>query len=316
MGVGRVTKTAVALALPMLAFTASAQTSPADITGAQRGVSWDQGHSAAWYLSQHRRLGAAITALKPQRPGIIDAYVIVIGLDADPVFTREASETAKVLSRRYDAIGRTILLATGSATQPDGSPPNLAASLAAVAAKMDKDEDILTLYATAHGGPGVGIVYKDSDKGYGMIAPARLAELLDELGIKRRMLIISACYSGQFIGALASTETLIVAAADDDRTSFGCAPANDWTFFGDALINEALRKPTGFEAATREAFAQINEWEFAKGLTSSKPRLFVGDKAKVWLETLEKRIPPETTARVGRPAIEWEAAQKAAETKP
>jgi hypothetical protein len=293
-----------------------AQVSPSDIVAAQRGVSWDQGHSAAWHLDQHSKLASAIAGLRPQRRGVVDAYVIVIGLDADPVFGREAAETAKVLTRRYDAAGRVILLSAGSDAYPDGSPPHLAAAIAAVAAKMDKTEDALILYATAHGGPGVGLVYKDSDRGYGMIAPARLAGLLDEVGIRRRMLLISACFSGQFVGALASTDSIIVAAADDDRTSFGCAPANDWTFFGDALINIAMRKPSNFEAAIAEAFALINEWEFGKGLTSSKPRLFLGEEAKLWLATLEKRVPPDATSRVGRPSIEWEAAEKAASSKP
>jgi hypothetical protein len=289
-----------------------AQTSPADVAGAQRGLSWDQGHSAQWHLGQHRKLASAIAALRPQRPGVIDAYVVVIGLDADPVFGREAVETAKVLSRRYDAAGRVILLSAGSESLPDGSPPHLATALAAVAAKMDKAEDALILYATAHGAPGIGIVYKDADRGYGMVAPVRLASLLDEVGIKRRMLLISACFSGQFVGGLASPDSVIVAAADDDRTSFGCAPANDWTFFGDALINIAMRKAVPFETATTEAFGLISEWEFSKGLTSSKPRLFVGEQARQWLALLEKRIPAGTTPKVGRPSIEWEAAAKEA----
>lgn len=281
-----------------------AQISPSDVSGAQKGMTWDQGRSAAWHLGQHRKLAAALAALKPERPKIVDAYVVVIGLDGDPVFVREATETAKVLSRRYDAAGRTILLAAGSGADPDGSPPNLATALAAVAGKLNKAEDVLILYATAHGAPGIGVVYKDRDKGYGMIAPARLAALLDELGIKRRMLLISACYSGQFVTGLASPDSAIVTAADDDRTSFGCAPANDWTFFGDALINNALRRPDPFMAATTSAFSLIDAWEESKGLTSSKPRIFVGDGAKKWLATLEARIPPGTTAKVGKPSIE------------
>ena len=94
----------------------------ADVAAAEKGMSWEQGHSAQWHLEQHRRLSKALDALKPQRPGTVDAYVIVAGLDADPVFQREAAETAKVLARRYDAEGRTVLLASGSAAAPDGSP--------------------------------------------------------------------------------------------------------------------------------------------------------------------------------------------------
>ena len=289
--------------------SAKAQISPSEISGAQKGYAWEAGHSAAWHLDQHRKLAVAIAALRPERPGLVDAYVVVIGLDSDPVFGREAGETAKVLARRYDAVGRTILLAAGSQTSPDGSPAHLATSLAAIAAKMNTAEDALILYATAHGGPGIGIVYRDGETGYGMVAPLRISGLLDELAIKRRMIVISACYSGQFVGGLANPNSVIVTASDDDRTSFGCAPANDWTFFGDALINTALRKATPFEPAAAEAFGLIGEWENSKGLTSSKPRIFVGDQAKLWLAALEKRIPPGTTPKVGRPSVEWEQAK-------
>ncbi len=291
----------VLLCVPMAALS---QPDPQNRTGAERGVSWDQGHDAAWHLDQHKKVASAIAAIRPHRAGIVDAYVLAVGLDADPVFTREASEASKVLARRYDAAGRGLLLATGSASQPSGSPSNIALGLAALAQQMDKAEDVLILFATAHGAPGVGVVHKESDKSYGMMAPQRLAMLLDELGIKRRMIIISACFSGQFVGSLATTDTIVITAADDDRTSFGCAPGNDWTFFGDALINSAMRQDKGLESATAEAFALINEWEFARGLTSSKPRLFIGDAARGWLTKLEVRTPKGSTPKVGRPAIE------------
>ncbi len=293
----------LALAL-FLGSPSYAQVSANDVASAQMGMQWEQGHSAAWHLDQHRRMAATLGSITPGKKGVVDAFVLVIGLDADPVFGKESAETARVLSRRYNAIGHTVILASGSNIAPDGSPANLAASLAAISAKMNKDEDVLVLYATAHGAPGIGIVYKEGNKSYGLVAAERLGSLLDEVGIRRRVLLISACYSGQFVGALASADSAIVTAANDDRTSFGCAPGNDWTFFGDALINNAFRKPTPLEGAADEAFKLIAEWEFAKSLTPSNPRIFVGDQAKLWLAALEKRIPVAVTAKVGRPAIE------------
>lgn len=274
-----------------------------DAAGAQQGASWEQGRSAAWELAQQSKLSSAIAALRPQRPSVVDAYVVAIGLDSDEVFEREATQAAKVLSRRYDAVGRTILLAADSVVAPNGSPAFLSAALAAVATKMNVDEDVLILYTTSHGGPDIGLAYRDRVNGYGLIAPRRLAALLTELKIKRRVVMISACYSGQFVETLASSDTAIVTAADNDRTSFGCAPGNDWTFFGDALINHHLRKPAKFETASRDAIALIGTWEFAEGLTASKPRLFIGENAKVWLALLEQRIPAGATTMVGRPAI-------------
>lgn len=128
---------------------ALAQVSPQEIAAANRGIVTEQGRDAAWHYAQHRLLGSAINALKPQRPGVVDAYVVVAGLDSDPVFGREAAQTAKVLARRFDAVGRTIVLAAGNgagdATIPDGSPANLEVALGAVAAKMDLKEDVLIL---------------------------------------------------------------------------------------------------------------------------------------------------------------------------
>lgn len=287
--------------------TGQAQFTNTEIQSARKGMTWQQGHDASWYLEQHSRMDAAIGALKPERKKVADAFVLAIGLDGDPVFAREAEEAARVLSRRYDAVGHTILLATGSKTFANGSPPNIATALSAIANRMNREEDVLVLYATAHGAPGVGIVYKDGESGYGYLAAERLGEMLNQLGIKRRLILISACYSGQFINDMATPESVIVTASDDDRTSFGCVPSNDWTFFGDAMINNAMRKPIAFEPATVEAFSLIAGWENDKELTPSQPRLFVGPNAKPWLNALEIKL-PAATAKVGRAAIE--------ETKP
>jgi Peptidase C13 family len=273
---------------------------------ARMGMQTTQGRSAAWHFEQHRRIENAIASLKPERKGVVDAFILSISLDSDAVFGKESAEAARVLTRRYGAVGHSLLLASGSNSAPEGSPDNLAIGLAAIAAKMNKAEDILVLYATAHGGPGIGIVYKDGRNGYGLVAPQRLATLLDELQIKRRILLISACYSGQFVGELASADSAIVTASNDDRTSFGCAPGSDWTFFGDALINTAMRKATPLQGAADEAFKLIGEWEFTQSLTPSNPRIFVGDAAKLWLVELEKHIPAVPTPKVGRPAIDWQ----------
>lgn len=275
---------------------------------AENGWSMEQGRSAAWHYAQHRRLSSALSTLQPQRQGMIDAYLVSIGLDSDPVFGREAGEAQRVLARRYGASGRSIFLAAGADKQstgtPQGSPPNLATALAAVAAKMNVKEDVLILFATTHGDPKLGLVYRDGNNAVGMIAPKRLAALLDDLGIERRLIILSACFSGVFVPALNSDQSVIITAASSQRTSFGCSPGNDWTFFGDALINTALRKPQSLEKAGDEARSLILMWEAGRGLVPSEPQIFVGDRAHLWLDALEARMPGTETPRVGRPANE------------
>ncbi|NJM51496.1 MAG: peptidase C13 [Sphingomonadales bacterium] len=219
-----------------------------DLVAADKGVTSEQGRPAEWYLDQHQRLSSTIAALAPQNPGKVDAYILVAGLDGDPVFQTESEETVKVLTRRYNAGGRTILLTTNSkSSAAQGSPANIQIALAAIAQKMDKAEDVLILYTTSHGSPKIGIVYQDGRQGFGMIAPRRMGKMLKDLGIERRLIMISACYSGEFIPQLASDNSIIITAASAVRTSFGCAPGNDWTFFGDALVNHGLRTPRKLE---------------------------------------------------------------------
>lgn len=281
-------------------------TGPADFTAyADGGMAIERDRTATEELAEHRRIDRALAGLLPQRKGVVDAYVVSIALDSDPVFGREAREAGKVLARRYDAIGRTIVLAgsDGSAPSslPRGRPEHLDLALARIAELMDPKEDVLVLYTTSHGAP-IGIVYNDGDAGFGAISPNRLAGVLEALGIKRRLVIVSACYSGSFVPALADADTAILTASAGDRSSFGCQSDNDWTFFGDALINHALRKAQPLAAASAEATALVAKWEGEGQLKPSLPQSLIGERAKTWLAMLDKRTPPATTASVGRPA--------------
>lgn len=295
-------------ALLLLTSASAAEVSPQDVAAANRGVVTEQGRDAAWHYDQHRKLSAAIDALKPQRPGVVDAYVIVAGFDSDPVFGREAAEAAKVLARRFDAVGRTIVLSAGpgalDSSIPDGSPANFEVALGAIAAKMDVKEDVVILYTTSHGAPEIGLSYRDGDHGFGWLGPRRLADLLNGAGISRRLVMISACFSGELLPFLINDTSVVVTAADRDQTSFGCAPGNDWTFFGDALINTALRTPQPFDAAIAQAFDLIRSWENTKRLPASRPQFYTGSEARKWLSDLEKRMPLAATPKVGKPAIE------------
>jgi hypothetical protein len=300
---------AAALSAALLTSTASSQGLGGNdpILAANRGWSMEQGRAAGWSYDQHTRLSQAVAALKPQRPGVVDAYILSVGLDSDAVFTREASEAAKVLSRRYDGEGRTLTLATRTdGAMPQGSPDMIAAGLAALSKKMDLKEDVLILFTTSHGDPNVGIVYRDESNGMGLIAPMRMAEMLNDLGFQKRMVIISACFSGVFVPKLENDNSIILTAASSTRSSFGCAASNDWTFFGDALMNHALRKPQPLEAAVTEAHKMINGWESGRQFPASGPQASYGKNSVVWLKALETRMPKDATQPIGKPANDFD----------
>lgn len=265
-----------------------------------------RGTAPAAMREQARRLDAALGQLHPQRPGSADAYVLTIALDSDPVFAREAREAARVLSARYGAKGRTLTLAGPDGIRddaPHGSITALLLTLSHLGTVMDAQEDVLVLYTTSHGSD-IGLAYHYGDTGYGILSPARLKSALEEAGIKRRVLILSACYSGVFVPALASPDTAILTAAADTRSSFGCAAENDWTFFGDALINRALRQPVGLEEASRMAGRSVAEWEAKARYLASLPQTSIGAGARAWLPQIEAQMPRIASAPVGRPAFD------------
>ena len=254
-----------------------------------------------------QRFATALQSIKPQRPGIVDAYVVVAALDTDPVFGREAREAARVLASRFDAKGRTIVLAQDEGSDlanGRGTPEHLALALRRQAELMNKDEDVLVLYTTSHGSPHQGLNYRDPARGSSVIAPEQLAALLDKDGFKNRLIMLQACYAGQFVPALAGPRTVVATAASAIHSSFGCTAGNDWTFFGYALIDLAMRQPDTFPRQFRRAYVNILGWEKKLGIPPSNPQISVGAETAGWMAALDARAPKTASAPVGNPPSE------------
>ena len=85
---------------------------------------WPASRRVATEPARRRAAGLhdALAGLKPQRPGVVDAYVVVAALDTDPVFDREAREAGRVLASRFDAAGRTIVLAEDEGSDRADAP--------------------------------------------------------------------------------------------------------------------------------------------------------------------------------------------------
>lgn len=262
--------------------------------------------TAASQSDDAARIAQALATLRPQRPGV-DAYVIVAALDTDPVFGREAREAGRVLAARFEAQGRTVVLAKDEGADragAAGTPSHLDKALGRAAALMDRKEDVIVLYTTSHGTPRAGLNYRDAVRGSGIITPAQLAATLATHGFQNRLIILQAYFSGQFIPALAGPRTVVATASSATRSSFGCSSSNDWTFFGHALINQALRKPDTFVRQFRRAFVTIYGWETKLGMQTSNPEISVGSEAGGWLGALDARAPKVESQPVGRPPSE------------
>jgi hypothetical protein len=75
-----------------------------------------------------------------------------------------------------------------------------------------------------------------------------------------------------FIKPLANDNTIVITAADEKSTSFGCSNEREWTYFGDAFFNHNLRAGVSIEEAFLDAKVTIGQWEAAEGLTPSNPQ--------------------------------------------
>ena len=65
-------------------------------------------------------------------------------------------------------------------------------------------------------------------------------------------------------------------AADANHTSFGCAPENDWTYFGDAFFRQGLQPGTDFQNAFEHARILIAGWELMDRAPPSNPQGYFG----------------------------------------
>ncbi len=249
--------------------------------------------------AQPQLLADKLTAIAPQRAGVVDLYTITFAPEADEdVFRREAGMVSSVMAQRFDAAGRGIELINHVETLgqwPWATPLNLRRSITAIAGKMDQNEDILFVYLTSHGGQDGQLAAGFWPMQVDSVTPQQLKRWLDEAGVRHRVIAVSACYSGSWIAPLASADTLVLTAADADNTSYGCGRKSELTFFGRAMFDEQLRSKTrSFEAAHHSARELIRQREVAAGKDDgySNPQISMGANIRVKLAQLEARFKP------------------------
>lgn len=151
------------------------------------------------------------------------------------------------------------------------------------------------VYITSHGSPAQGsrpgsIVFGPQNT----LEPGQMRALLDRACAARpTVIVISACFSGGFIPALAEPHRMIVTAARLDRSSFGCGAGITYPHF-DACILQSLETAADFIALANQARGCVADRERAEGLTPpSEPQIFIGGSMQLLLPTLQFERPPD-----------------------
>jgi hypothetical protein len=274
--------------------TTSAQSPANDGSDDESGPSFD---AEEVIYNQQNLVADAAAKLKPETPGVVDLYVVAFAGDAgENVFRNEAEYVEKLFDERFGAEGRVIVLENSAATvetRPLATLTNLTLALDAVAKTMNPAEDILLVYLTTHGSHDHELLVDLDPLPLDQIAPEDLADALKTRpGIRWKVVVVNACYSGGFIDAIRDDSTMVMTSAREDRTSFGCGADSDITYFGKAFLADALNRTTSIPEAFALAKQAVAEWEDRDQEEHSEPQIATTRSIEAKLATWERMLKP------------------------
>jgi hypothetical protein len=255
--------------------------------------------------AQRQTLIAAVARMDRGNAAGGDVYFVgFAGFGEQQVFRKEAELAREVLGARFAVANRSLLLVNDvhdRRTYPLATFENLRVAVNAVGRRMHPDRDTLVLMLTSHGNDADGIAITNGKMPEDALSPEDLRMILDESHIRWRVIVVSACYAGIFIPALKNDSTLIMTAADSRHSSFGCDDTRDLTYFGEALLKDALPHACSLNQAYTDTARIIRQREAAEREIHSNPRLFVGPAMQARLPQLEVAAAHSCTAPPPQP---------------
>jgi hypothetical protein len=251
--------------------------------------------------AQGQTLISAVARMERGNAAAGDVYFVgFAGFGEQKVFRKEAELAQQVFAARYATGNRALLLVNDihdRRSYPLATFDNLRLAVNAIGRRMHADRDTLVLMLTSHGNDEDGIAITNGKMPEDALSPQDVRKILNESQIRWRIIIVSACYSGIFIPVLKNDSTLIMTAADARHSSFGCDDSRDLTYFGEALLRDALPHACALDAAYADTAGIIRRRETEEGEIHSNPELFIGARMAARLPQLDA-----AAARSCRPA--------------
>ncbi|WP_425918167.1 C13 family peptidase [Acinetobacter sp. TSRC1-2] len=235
-------------------------------------------------------------------------FLGVAGAGYQDVFKSEVERIKEQFDTRFGTFGRSMMLINNPETRtqtPIASRTSMEMALRRIGQQMNRESDVLFLYMTSHGLPNQ-FEMENAPIDLNDVDPKWLKDTLDKSGIRWRVIVISACYSGSFVPALQDDNTLIITASAADRASFGCSNEADYTYFGRAFFDQAMREQTSVSAAFEQTKETVAQWEKAQGFEASEPQWSIGKNMEFMLPQLEQRLFPakiQTDMKIETPQL-------------
>jgi hypothetical protein len=209
-------------------------------------------------------------------------YLGIAASERETVFYSEVSGAAATIGSNWNlASSQTI----SSSFFSKVTYPRIAEAIRAAGDKMDKERDVLFLLVSSHGAPGGrGIELS----GGGLMTAGQLRSALDSAGIKNRVVLVSACYSGQFVKPLSGPTTMVITAANATNPSFGCSNSRSYTYWGDAFFNYGMaQRGRDLRSAFAVARTNVTAWERKDGEFPSNPQFSAGGRIAAVLAAIK-----------------------------
>jgi hypothetical protein len=244
-------------------------------------------------IAQQHLLEEALSGLEDERPDGTDLYFVGFAGDArEDVFRKDVLAAQRVMDERWGTQGRSLALINNPRTLlelPAATVTNLRETLNEIGAAIDAEQDVVMVYLASHGSRRHVLEVALPPLELAPLTPPALRAMLDDAGIKWRIVVVSACYSGGFVEALRDDNTLVLTASGADRASFGCGHRSDATFFGEALFQHGLARSDSLLAAFEAARARVVEREKEGGFAPpSNPQIFTGPAMADKLRELDR----------------------------
>ncbi|WP_372829611.1 C13 family peptidase [Psychrobacter maritimus] len=247
---------------------------------------------AALY-EQPRLLQQALDRIDPSIPGKSDWYFMgVAGFSDQNVFRSEINKVRELFDVRFGTSGHSLALVNNNYTwldEPIATKTSILRGLKIIGQQMNADEDVLFMTLSSHGDQDF-IHLSNPPLAMDNLDATWLREALDASGIRWRVIVVSACYSGSFIDELASPTTVVITASAADKMSFGCTNTAEMTYFGQAFFAESLRENTSFSDAFKDAAYRVKERELYMGFEPSEPQMVIGSLMETALPAFEQAL--------------------------
>jgi hypothetical protein len=219
-----------------------------------------------------RQLLAANTPASSRR-----LFYIGLGLYSEQWSENDVVELADRLqdSSRYRIVP---MFASNFASAANLYPSADDATIAALVGKAAHEAgpgDIVFVDISSHGARRV-LARKIGNNATTALPARELARDLQPLAGLPTVIIISACYSGSLIGELRAPERIIITAASADRSSFGCAPGNRHTLFGEAELRAFGQQDRSLHQVFTAICDDVARMEHTKRYPASEPQVWVG----------------------------------------